>query len=162
MQHLPPFDIDKAHHWFGIEFNNAIFPLLEKADRTDEETEKMIAMAYASTLHWISYSGHKIVNRARGEYMIATVLTYAGRIESALYHAKRNYDIVMDNKNEMADFDICYAYMAMARALALNDDLENARKYYDECLRSVNQVNDPEDKKILEMDLDSGPWYGLK
>lgn len=44
MSNQPPFDIDTAHRWFGIEFNNGIFPLLEKPDRTEEETEIMIAM----------------------------------------------------------------------------------------------------------------------
>ncbi len=39
MINQPDFDIDKAHKWFGVEFNNGIFPLLEKADRTEEETE---------------------------------------------------------------------------------------------------------------------------
>lgn len=53
------------------------FPLLEKKDRTEDDTEKMIAMAYASTLHWSSYSKHSIANRARGEYMISTALAYA-------------------------------------------------------------------------------------
>ncbi|MGB3016361.1 MAG: hypothetical protein WBC65_01040 [Ignavibacteria bacterium] len=41
MSNQPQFDIDAAHRWFGIEFNNSIFPLLEKADRTEEDTERM-------------------------------------------------------------------------------------------------------------------------
>jgi len=51
MSNKLPFYKDTARRWFGNEFNNGIFPLLEKADRTDEETEKMISMAYDSTLH---------------------------------------------------------------------------------------------------------------
>jgi hypothetical protein len=156
------FDTDKAHHWFGVEFNNRIFPLLEKAGRSEEETELMIALAYASTLHWISYSKHTIANRARGENMIAAALTYAGRKESALHHAERNYNLVFNNKNEMADFDVSYALMAMARAYALNNDIGTAKKYYNECLVSIEEIRDLEDKKILVSDLNSGPWYGLK
>jgi len=162
MSHQPEFDIDKAHRWFGVEFNNAIFPLLEKSDRTDEETEEMIALAYASTLHWSKFSKHTIANRARGENMIATTLAYAGRKEAALHHAKRNYDIVFNNKSEMADFDISYALMVMSRSLALNGDIGKAKGYYEDCLRSIEVIKDPEDKKIVESDLNSGPWYGLK
>jgi hypothetical protein len=158
----PPFDLDKAHHWFGIEYNNGIFPLLEKADRTDEETEKMIAMAYASTLHWSSYSKHTIANRARGENMIATALAYAGRKEAAMHHAERNYKMVSDNRSEVADFDISYALMVMARACALNGDMDSARKYHADCEKSISLTKDPDDKKILEMDFIAGPWYGLK
>jgi hypothetical protein len=162
MSNEPTFDIDKAHYWFGIEYNNGIFPLLEKPDRTEEETEKMIAMAYASTLHWRSFSGCKIANSARGENMIATALTYAGRKESALHHAKRNYEIVFNNKSEMADFDFSFALMVLARSHALNGDMQNAKNYLDECVKSIAETKDSEDKKILEMDFNSGPWYGLK
>ncbi|MEO8514406.1 MAG: hypothetical protein ABI543_12670 [Ignavibacteria bacterium] len=136
----PEFDLDKAHYWFGVEFNNSIFPILEKTGRTDEETEKMISMAYASTLHWCSYSNHNIMNNARGENMIATTLTYAGRKESAIHHAKRNYDIVFSNKDEVADFDISYALMVMARANALNKNMPEAKKYYDECRESIENI----------------------
>jgi hypothetical protein len=121
----------------------------------------MIAMAYSSTLHWKSYSKSTSANRARGENMIALTLTYAGRKESAIHYAKRNYDIVFNNISEMADFDISYALMVMARALALNDDLYNAKKYYDECLKSIEEIKDIEDKKIVILDLNSGPWYDL-
>jgi hypothetical protein len=162
MSKQPPIDVDAAHSWFGAEFNNGIFPLLEKVDRSEEETEKMIAMAYASTLHWSSYSGHTIANRARGEYMISTALTYAGRKEQALHHATRTYDIVFSNKSEMADFDISYALMALARAHALNGDRDKAKQYLYECEKSVEDIKDAEDKKIVLSDLNSGPWFGIR
>ena len=162
MSKEPPFDIDIAHRWFGAEYNNSIFPLLEKADRTEEETEKMISMAYASTLHWSSYSKCKTANLARGEYMIANALVYAGRKESSLHHAKRNYEITFGNKNEMEDWDLTYALMVNARVYALNGDMKTAKKYFDECVKSITEVKDSGDKKIVELDFNSGPWYGLK
>lgn len=158
----PPFDIDIAHRWFGAEYNNSIFPLLEKTERTEEETEKMISMAYASTLHWSSYSKCKTANLARGEYMIATTLVYAGRKESSLHHAKRNYGITFGNIDEMEDWDITYSLMVNARAYALNGDMKSATKLFDECVVSINEVKDPGDRKIVEMDFNSGPWFGLK
>lgn len=162
MLQQPDFDLDKAHHWFGVKFNNGIFLLLQKNDRTDEETEEMIAMAYASTLHWSKHSKHKIANRARGENMIATTLVYAGRNEAAMHHAKRNYDIVFNNKKEMADFDISYALMVMARSLALNGEIGKAKEYYEDCIKSIEEIKDSEDKKIVLSDFNSGPWYGVK
>src|SRR5258706_5232803 len=122
----------------------------------------MIAMAYASNLHWSSYSKHKIANCARGENMIATALAYAGRKEAALHHAKRNCDIIFDNKSEMADFDISYALMVMTRSLALNGDLSQAKEYPERCSKSMEEIKDPEDKEIVVSDFNSGPWYGLK
>lgn len=162
MSKQPQFDTDTAHRWFGVEYNNGIFPLLEKNDRSQEETERMIAMAYASTLHWNSYSGHTSANSARGEYMISTTNSYAGRKEAALHHAKRCYEITHNNKTEMADFDFSYANMAMARAYALNGDLISAKKFYDDCENSTENIADAKDKEIVVMDLNSGPWFGLK
>lgn len=162
MKNKPDFDLDKAHHWFGAEFNNGIFPLLEKENRTEEETEKMIQMAYASTLHWSSYSKGTIANRARGENMIATALAFAGRKEAAIFYAKRNHDIVFANLDSVEDFDISYALMVMARAYALNGMFAEAEQYYQQCLDSIDQIRDEEDKGIVISDLKKGPWYGIK
>lgn len=130
MSNQPPFDPDTAHRWFGVEYNNTVFPLLEKEFRTDEETEKIIAMTYSSAIHRSSYSIHTAANLAGGEYMISAANAYAGRKDAALHHARRCYEITHKNKNEMTDFDFSYANMANARAFALNGDLESVKKYY--------------------------------
>ena len=158
----PDFDKDKANKLFGTEFNNGIFPLLEKADRTDDETEKMIQMAFASTLHWSEFSGCKYVNRVRGINMIVTALAYAGRKESSLYYARKNYEMVMKYINDVEDFDVSFMLMQLARSLALNGKHEEAERTYNECLVSIEKIADEEDKKIVVGDLNSGPWYGLK
>lgn len=109
MSGKPDFDVDKAHRWFGVEFNNGNFPLMEKVERTEEETEMMISMAYASTLHWRKFSGHTVANKARGENMIATALIYAGRKVAALHNAEGTMIWFFDNIDLVADFDISYA-----------------------------------------------------
>ncbi len=162
MFHTPDFDVDTMHRWFGVECNNAIFPLLEKVNRTREETEEMIALAYAATVHWKKFSGHTIANSVRGENMIATALTYAGRKEGSLHHAKRNYDMVVANRKDVKDFDVTYAYMVMARSLALNGAKEEAQEFYDKCKASIEAIQDDEDKNICRADFEAGPWYGLR
>jgi hypothetical protein len=62
----------------------------------------------------------------------------------------------------MADFDIAYAYEGMARALALNGQIEQAKKYLTLAEDSAGRISDPEDKQIFVGDLESGEWYGLK
>lgn len=156
------FDADSAHRRFGIEFNNGVFSFLDKADRTEEETEKMIAMAFASYLHWISYSGHDSANIARGLYMISTALAYAGRREGALHYAMLTHNATHKHPEAMADFDFCYAAMALARAHALCGHPDKAKTFLDECKSLAEKVADPEDKKIVMADLEAGPWYGLR
>lgn len=161
MKNDPGFDVDKANRWFGAEFNNGIFPLLLKENRTEEETEKMIQMAFASTLHWSEFSGCRYANKVRGINMIATAFAFAGRKESALFYASKNHDMVINNPGEVEDFDVSFMLMQYSRALALNGMTGDARKKYDECVESINKISDPEDKKIVIGDLNSGPWYGL-
>ena len=49
-----PFDLAQAHRWFAIEFNNQAWDLVEKVNRTADETQQMIHAAHASILHWQS------------------------------------------------------------------------------------------------------------
>jgi tetratricopeptide (TPR) repeat protein len=94
--------------------------------------------------------------------MIVTTLAYAGRKEESLLYAEKNYNMVMNNLNEVEDFDISYMYMQYARSLALNGNMEEAKKYFDKCLNTIEEIKDKEDKDIVVSDLNSGPWYGLK
>ncbi len=156
-----PFDIDKAHRWFGVEFNNAIFPLLAKEDRSDEETERMIGYAHAALLHWEMFSGHGPVNTVRGLNMIATAYAYAARPEEALHYAQLNLDLLDKHAKVVADFDLCYGLMAMARALACDGQIEEARNFRDRCAKALEAVMGEQDKKICKEDYIAGPWYGL-
>lgn len=36
MSKEPGFDLDSTHRWFGVEFNNGIFPLLDKKNRSED------------------------------------------------------------------------------------------------------------------------------
>ncbi|MBL7998684.1 MAG: hypothetical protein JNL32_08620 [Candidatus Kapabacteria bacterium] len=161
MEHNPGFDTDAAHRWFGVECNNAIFPLLAKPDRTPAETDEMIACAYSALLHWSRYSGATIVNIIRAENMIATALCYAGRTQQALYHAQKNYDLLMANKAEAADFDFAYALMAMARTHALAGNTHHAKEFYNQCADAIERIADPDDKAIVAQDFAAGEWYGI-
>jgi hypothetical protein len=69
---------------------------------------------------------------------------------------------VTKHKSDVADFDISYALMAMARSTALNGDLAAAKEYFEKCKESIEKIKDPEDKRIVLGDFNAGPWYGLK
>ena len=161
MAHTPPFDTDTAHRWFGVEFNNAIFPLLAKEDRSEEETERMIGYAHAALLHWEMFSGHTPANRVRGINMIATAYAFAARSEEALHYAALNAEVLEKHQDVVADFDRCYAAMAMARALACDGRIEDARSWRGRCEAELEAIADPEDKKICQADYLGGPWFGL-
>ena len=73
-----PLTSDQHLHCGKALFNFA-WTLIEKADRTDDETELMINASHASWMHWSKVG--KPVNFARSEWQLARVYAVAGRAE---------------------------------------------------------------------------------
>ncbi len=156
-----PFDVDRAHRWFGVECNNAIFRYFEMPVRTMEETERMLQFAHAALLHWQQFSGHKPVNTVRGVSMLASAYAYAGRPTEAIHYAEWNLRLIEQYDSEVADFDRVYASMGMARALASKGDNDKAAQWKQRCAAEIEAVVNEEDKKICLADFAAGPWYGI-
>ncbi len=114
----PPFDLAKAHRWFGVDFNNQAWDLVEKPSRTADETEQMIHAAHAALLHWQAVG--TALNRQRGENLLATVYVAAGDALAAVRHAERCLSLSVQNAKEESPFDRATALgcAAMAHALA--------------------------------------------
>lgn len=71
-----PFDIPRAQRWFAVECNNLAWDLLDKPDRTADETERMLHAAHASVHHWLAVGNE--LNRLRGMVLLANVYAGAG------------------------------------------------------------------------------------
>lgn len=116
----------EGHKKLGIELFNLTWDLMDKADRTQSETDRMIHAAHASCYHW-EIAGTAL-NLARGEWQISRVYAVLDRPEPCLYHAERCLQITLEN--EFKDFDLAFAYEAMARAYELIGDKVETAKYY--------------------------------
>jgi hypothetical protein len=88
---------------------------IEKPNRTREDDTMMLHMAHASRFHWGMIG--EPVNFSRGEWLLSRVYALLNREEPALYHAMVNMDTVQ--KYQIGDFDLAYAYEALARAYSL-------------------------------------------
>ena len=91
---------------------NRVWKLMTKRGRSREEDDEMLHAAHASRYHWGVVG--KPENRARGEWQISRVYTVLGRGEPAIAHARRCLDIC--EQHGMANWDLAYAYEALARA----------------------------------------------
>jgi uncharacterized protein YndB with AHSA1/START domain len=149
-----PADIE-WHRTLGAECNNATHELVEQPVRSDDETLRMIHQAHAAAYHW-RIAG-TIENWARAEYMCSRAYSFAGRSEPALFHASMCRKYV--DQAGLLDWDLAFAHEAMARALACSGDLEGARR--ERALARAVPVADPEDKAIVDADIDGGPWFGV-
>ncbi|GAJ17526.1 unnamed protein product [marine sediment metagenome] len=92
--------------------------------------------------------------------MISHVYAILNRQEPALYHVKECMELT--EKNKFVDFDLAYAYEAMARAYAATGEKSEYEKYIKLTKEAGEKIKNEEDKKIFDSDFASEPWYGMK
>ena len=158
MEEENKFSEQDYHKKFAVELNGLVWDLLKKEKRAKGEDEKMINAAYASLYHW-SVVG-KAINFQRGHWMISHVYAVLGRPEPALYHAKLCMQLTQ--QHNIVDFDLAYAYEAMARAYATNRNRSECQKTVKLAIEAGEKIKGEEDRKLFFSDLDKGPWYGMK
>jgi DNA-binding transcriptional MerR regulator len=155
--HMPsdpatPFD-EEAERNLAISLFNATWEMLEKEDRSAEDDDRMLHMAHASCHHWGEVGEPE--NRARGEWQCSRVYAVLGRAEPCRHHAQRVLDIC--EANGIGDWDIAFAYEALARAAAVAGDAEAARSFTERALQLVEAIAEEEDRKIVLADLETIP-----
>ena len=145
--------VDKElHRKLGIELFNDTWKFLDMPQRRREEIDTMIHAAHASRFHW-EMSGCEPVNLARGEWQVSRVYAVAGRFEPAHFHAQRCLNLCLENG--IGDFDLAFAYEALARAAAVGLQASEHAKYLALAQQAAEHIADPEDKKLLLHDLET-------
>jgi hypothetical protein len=129
----------------GVDLFNGAWRLIES--RADDEL--LVHMAHASNYHWAVAPECKPENRARGEWLLSRVYTLVGRPEPALHHAASCFEWC--EANGLADWDLAFAFEALARASRLAGDDAAADRYLDQA-RSV-EIAETEDRELVEADL---------
>lgn len=148
----------ECHKEFAIACNNLVWSLLQKKDRTEQENDQMIHAAHASHYHWGIVG--KPINAQRGEWLISHVYAVLNRPEPALYHAKKCMALTEEHK--FVDFDLAFAYEAVARAHASAGQAAECKKYRALAQDAGEKIKNAEDKKIFTGDLTAPPWYGIE
>ncbi|MFZ0170345.1 MAG: helix-turn-helix domain-containing protein [Acidimicrobiales bacterium] len=137
----------------GAAYFNSVWDLMEKEDRTTEEDDLMLHMAHASRHHWGQVGKPEQI--ARGEWQVSRVYAVLHRSEPCLHHAQRVLDICL--ANGIADWDLAFAYEALARGHAVAGDPEAARAMTERALEAVEQIAEDEDRKLVLADLETIP-----
>jgi tetratricopeptide (TPR) repeat protein len=137
----------------AAELFNGAWRLLEKPDRTPDEDDEMLHAAHASRYHWIR-AGTR-VNAARGEWQCSRVYAVLGRPEPALHHARRCLELCESAPDELDEFDLPFAYEALARAHAVAGDEQEARHWIAKARAAAEAISDEDDRALLEVDLET-------
>jgi hypothetical protein len=133
---------EEEHKRFAVDLFNLTWSLLDKKDRTREDEDKMIHAAHASRYHWGEIGTP--LEFERGEWQISRVYSILGRSEPALFHAQKCLSICTEN--EIGDFDIAFAYEAMARALSIAGDKTEPTKHHQQANRAGGNIREEEEK----------------
>lgn len=133
------------HRGLGVDLFNDVWRLME----TREDDDRMIHAAHASRYHWGEAPECKPENLARGEWQVSRVYTVAGLPEPALRHARRCLDLC--EEHGLADWDLAYAYEAVARAYKIAGAGPEAAAY--KKLASEVPIAADDDREHLHEDL---------
>jgi hypothetical protein len=109
----------------------------------------MLQAAHASRFHWGEAGEAGPANLARGEWQVSRVYLVLGRAEPALWHAERCLEHC--ERAGLDDWDLAYAYEALARAHALSGSAESAA-WKAKAREAGDAIADPEDREHFEED----------
>ncbi len=153
----------KHHEKLAKDTFNNTWDFLDKKNRSLEEDLDMIHTVHASRHHWgilVSEGKGTQLNLQRGEWIISRVYSVLERGEPALYHAK--ICLKLTEKHNIGDFDLGFAYEAMARASAAMTNKEDFKKFFKLAEEAGEKIKKKEDRDYFFDELKGGNWFGLK
>jgi hypothetical protein len=139
----------ELHKRFAKDLFNLVWDLLDKADRTLEEDDRMIHAAHASRYHWGEIGTP--LEFERGEWQISRVYAVLNRPQAAIYHAHRCLGLC--EANEIGDFDLAFAYEALARAYAVAGDSAMSEEYETLAEEAAEEIEDEANREYFLSEL---------
>ena len=115
-----------------------------------EDNDRMLHMAHASRFAWGEAPECRVENLARGEWLVSRVYCVLGRAEPALWHASRCLGYC--EEAGLGDWDLAYAYEALARASGVAGDVDGAASWRAKAQEAGDAITDPEDREHFDED----------
>ena len=142
---------NKIHRKFAVDCFNATWDLIENQNRTPDDDVRMIHTAHASRYHWGEIG--TALNFARGDWQISRVYSILYQGENALIYANNSLQICIDNN--IGDFDLAFAYEAMARAYAILGDDEMLDRHLKLAKEAGEKIKKDDDKEYFLSELNT-------
>ena len=145
-------DTDLEREWHrkhAVNQFNLVWELLDKKDRTPDDDTRMIHAAHSSRFHWGEIGTD--LEKERGEWQISRVYSVLNIPEAAMRHAKLCLDICRENN--IGDFDIAFAYEAMARANDLYGNQAEYAEYRELAEEAADGIEDTDNRNYFLSEL---------
>jgi len=138
----------------AVSLFNHVWALLGMPERLPEQDDEMIHAAHASRHHWGEVG--TAANLGRGEWQISRVYATLGYPEPAVYHARRCLAYIETGAG-VEEWDLPFAYEALARAYAVAGDVSESRRFEGLAREAGAAMADPESTEMLLADLETLP-----
>ena len=145
--------MNEMHKRLGIETFNQTWEYLDKEMRTAEDNDLMVHAAHTSRYHWGQVGTP--VEFERGDWQLSRVYAKLGKGAEALHYAKHYLNTCLEN--EIGDFDLAFAYEAMARAHAVNGNWSEADMYVQKAKIAAESIDKKDDRDYFMGELDNIP-----
>jgi DNA-binding transcriptional MerR regulator len=142
------------HRKLGANLFNDAWRLMEKEDRTADDDALLLATTYGSYYHWL-HAEAPPVHAARAEWQVSRVCCVLQRPEPARHHARRVLEICQ--AHGIGDWDLAFAYEALARACAIGGDDDEARRWLEQARLATVDIAEDDDRDIVLADLETIP-----
>lgn len=147
--------LEKWHRKMAVELFNNTWKYLDKDTLTDKEKDAMVNSSHASRYHW----GIRVengwdatpINLGRGDWQISRVYAVLGDGDRAVHYGQTYLEIC--KKEGIKDWDLAYAYEALARGYAVKGDAKNKEKYLKLAEKATADVKDKDTRDMIESDL---------
>lgn len=144
--------MQKVHERLSVDCFNRCWTLIDKPDRTPEDTENMILLASASLWHWKQRGDCGPLELSIGCWQLSRVHALAGHADTAETFGRRSLDLC--RSHNLPPFHLGAAHEALARVAALRKDAAALRDHLAAARRALEQVTDAGERTILKSDLD--------
>jgi hypothetical protein len=142
------------HREIAVSTYNAAWDLLDSPDRTLDDDDRLLALAFTSRHHW-GEAGGEDEQLAVGDWFIGHVAAHLGLAGVAQRFSQRALDRV--EASGLDGWLLASVYEGMARAAACAGNAEDRARYTELATGALAAVDDPEEREVIEEQLSSIP-----
>ncbi len=139
----------ELHEYFSKHCYNQAWELIDKTDRSEEETEEMVHYALASLFHWSKREDCTDRHKSIGCWQVSRCYTLASELEQA----ERYGNLCLEFSENEEPFYLGYAHEALARVHALTGNTKEKEKHLNIAGDLSEKIKDKEEKERLLTDL---------
>jgi len=148
--------IKEMNKYFAVELNNRCWDLIDRTEPLSEvEIHRLVDRAHASLFHWSEIG--EAVNIARGHYLVSRAYVVAGNHLEALRHSTLSLNTCKEN--DIEDFDLAFAYEAMARAQQIGRNFECQKLFMGLAKKAGEKIAAQKDRTVFFDVLKTVPGY---